>query len=102
MTPEVRVLPNPGHTEGHAVVAITSQGETAVYLGDMAQHVTQLERYPWIAAFDVLPLVSLETKKRVITEAIDQNYLLLVPHLPFPGAGHVRMENNRRKWEFVA
>lgn len=102
VTPEVRILPNPGHTEGHAVVAITSGGETAVYLGDMAQHVTQLERFPWTTAFDVLPLVSLETKKRVITQAIEGNHLLIVPHLPFPGAGRIRMENGRRRWEFEA
>ena len=64
ITDEVTVVPTPGHSAGHAAVVLASGGETALYIGDIAQVAVQLERTAWVSSFDVLPLVSLETKKR--------------------------------------
>lgn len=89
VTPEIRILPAPGHTEAHAMVVLTSGGETAVHIGDIVQHGAQMDRLPWIAAFDVLPLVSMETKRRVIADAIRTRALILSPHISYPGAGRM-------------
>lgn len=100
VTPEVVVIPSPGHTEHHASVAITSGGEVALYVGDIAQHRVQLERVPWVSAFDVLPLVSLETKRRLMERAIQESALIVSVHLPFPGAGRLtRTPEGRRRWQ---
>jgi hypothetical protein len=58
-----------------------------------------LERVAWVSAFDVLPLVSLETKKRLIERAIEKRALLISGHAPYPGLGRLRLENNKRRWE---
>ena len=63
VTSDLTVVETPGHTADHASVVIRHGGESALYLGDIVQHAVQLERVAWISAFDVLPLVSLETKK---------------------------------------
>ncbi len=100
VTREVVVIPSPGHTEHHASVAITSGGEVALYVGDIAQHRVQLERVPWVSAFDVLPLVSLETKRRLMERAIQESALIVSVHLPFPGAGRLtRTPEGRRRWQ---
>jgi len=49
----------------------------------------QLERTAWVSAFDVLPLISMETKKRLVETAIRQRALLICVHLPFPGVGRM-------------
>jgi glyoxylase-like metal-dependent hydrolase (beta-lactamase superfamily II) len=89
LTDEVTIFQTPGHTPGHVGVAITSGGETALYLGDMLQHEVQLARLPWIAAFDVMPLVSLETKRAIVQRALRENALLFCGHVSFPGAGRM-------------
>ncbi len=102
VTPEVTVIPTPGHTEDHASVVLTSGGETAIYIGDMVQHGVQLERTAWVSAFDVLPLVSMETKKRIVERAIRERALVVSVHCPYPGLGRLTLgEDGRRRWEPV-
>ncbi|MBI2912880.1 MAG: MBL fold metallo-hydrolase [Chloroflexi bacterium] len=95
----MRLVPAPGHTADHCIVEIESGGELALYVGELAQQPVMLERVAWISAFDVLPLVSLETKKRVIERAIDRRALLVCVHAPYPGLGRLRLEDSKRKWE---
>ncbi len=98
VAPGVRMVPAPGHTAHHMVVEVESEGELLIYLGEVAQHPIMLERVAWISAFDVLPLVSLETKKRVIEKALDRRALLLAVHAPYPGLGRLALEEGRRRW----
>jgi glyoxylase-like metal-dependent hydrolase (beta-lactamase superfamily II) len=99
VTDEIVMIPTPGHTEGHASVILKSGGETAIYVGDMAQAVVQLERTPWVSSFDVLPLVSMETKKSLMERAIREQAVLISVHAPFPGLGRMTLtEQNFRKW----
>jgi glyoxylase-like metal-dependent hydrolase (beta-lactamase superfamily II) len=62
--PGVRMLRAPGHTADHIVVEVESGGDYALYIGELSQHPVQIERLAWISAFDIMPVVSLETKKR--------------------------------------
>ncbi|MGQ9572592.1 MAG: MBL fold metallo-hydrolase [Dehalococcoidia bacterium] len=95
----VRILPAPGHTAHHAIVEVASAGRSALYIGDIAQHPLMLERLVWISSFDVMPLVSLETKKRILERAIADDVLLVCPHCPSPGLGHLRLVDGKRKWQ---
>lgn len=94
----VRMVPAPGHTADHCVVEVESGGELALYLGELAQQPVMLERLAWISAFDVLPLVSLETKRRFIERAIEKRALLVSVHAPYPGLGRLRVDDSKRKW----
>lgn len=99
ITSDITVIETPGHTAEHASVVIANGGESAIYLGDMIQHEVQLERVAWLSAFDVLPLVNLETKKRLIAEAIKNRSLLVAVHNPFPGVGRLSAgERGRNVW----
>ena len=102
VTPEITIVPARGHTEDHASVVLTSSGETAIYIGDMVQHHVQLERTAWVSAFDILPLVSMETKKRIVERAIRERALIVSVHSPFPGLGRMTMaEDGKKRWEAV-
>ena len=102
VTDEVTVVPAPGHTEGHANVVLASGGETAVYIGDVVQATVQLKRTAWVSAFDILPVVSMETKRRLIADAIARGSLLVSVHASFPGLGRLLPSETGPRWQAVA
>lgn len=91
ITPHVRVVLTPGHTAAHQSVWIESgpsgRESAALFSGDAVVHGIHLERLSWIPAVDDLPLVSLETKKKLIEESLRRQASLIVTHHPFPGLG---------------
>ncbi|MFA7249318.1 MAG: MBL fold metallo-hydrolase [Dehalococcoidia bacterium] len=99
ITDEVTFVPAPGHTEGHSAVVIRSGQDSGVYLGDMAQLPIQLERTAWVSAFDTLPMISIETKRRRMDECIEAGALVLLTHIAYPGVGRmVRTPEGHRRW----
>lgn len=99
ITDELIFVPAPGHTAGHSTVVIRSGQEWGVYLGDMAQHRAQLERTAWVSSFDTLPLVSLETKRRLMDECVEAGALIMYTHGAYPGVGRMtRTPEGFRKW----
>ena len=75
----IRVIPTPGHTPFHQSVLIESAGERAFYLGDLVPTHAHLP-LPWIMGYDVEPLVTLETKRRILKQAVDERWLLIFEH----------------------
>ncbi len=75
----VRVIPTPGHTPFHQGILIESAGERAFYLGDLVPTTSHLP-LPWIMGYDVEPLVSLETKRRILKQALEEDWLLIFEH----------------------
>lgn len=100
ITPEVRVQVTPGHTRSHQVVIVESDGETAVFLAD-AGYVANLERLAWVPAFDVEPLVSIETKRALREWAWRRNALLFFQHDIKVPAGRLRREGDEWRVEPV-
>ncbi len=94
ITPQVRVQVTPGHTRAHQVVVIESQGETAIFLGDAAGLAVYLERLAWVPAFDVEPLVSIETKRSLRAWAWRREALLLFQHDGALPAGRIAPGDN--------
>ena len=61
---------------------------------------------PWIDMEDELrrrelPLVTLETKKRILERAIAEDALIVSVHSPPPGIGRIRLVEGKRKWEEI-
>ena len=75
----IRVVPTPGHTPFHQSVLIESADERAFYLGDLVPTHAHLP-LPWIMGYDVEPLVTLETKRRILKQALDEQWLLIFEH----------------------
>jgi len=99
ITDEVIFVPAPGHSAGHSSVMVRSGQEWGVYLGDLAQHRSQLERTAWVASFDILPLVSMETKRKLMDDCIEAGALVMFCHGPYPGVGRLtRTPEGYRKW----
>ena len=104
LTDEVRVMVTPGHTPAHQSVVVESEGETAVFLADTAQWPLHMERLEVLAAYDVQPLVNLETKRRLARWAVEHRVLLIFDHHPDGMAGYLHPTDrpDRFRVELVA
>lgn len=89
LTDEVRVVVTPGHTRSHQCVVIESDGRTAMFLGDLASWPVHLERLAWVPAYDLEPMVSIESKRNVARWAVDHHVLLIFAHHPGIAAGYL-------------
>lgn len=89
LTDEVRVAITPGHTRAHQSVLVESAGQTAVFLGDLASWPVHMERLAWVPAYDLEPMVSIETKRSLAHWAIEKEALLIFQHHPEVMAGYL-------------
>ena len=79
IVPGIRVLPTPGHTPHHQSVLIDGGGECAIYFGDLVPTAAHLP-LPWIMGYDVEPLVTLETKRRILRRAAEEEWIGIFEH----------------------
>ena len=77
--PGVQLRHTPGHTPHHQGVLITSGAERMFYLADLAPTAAHVP-LPWIMGYDVEPLVTLETKRRLWAEASDEAWTVVFEH----------------------
>ena len=79
LLPGIRMRATPGHTPYHQSVLVESDGERALFVGDLIPTAHHLP-LPWIMGYDVEPLVSLETKRALWAEAVAGDWLLVFEH----------------------
>ena len=81
----------PGHTPHHQGVLITSGAERMFYLADLAPTVAHVP-LPWIMGYDVEPLVTLETKRQLWAQAVDEGWTVVFEHDAVTAFGTIRAE----------
>jgi glyoxylase-like metal-dependent hydrolase (beta-lactamase superfamily II) len=77
--PGIRALPTPGHVPHHQSILVTDAGETACFLGDLVPTTAHLP-LPWIMGYDLEPLVTLESKRRLLSQAEAEGWILVFEH----------------------
>lgn len=70
-----------GHTPSMQLPRIRDKGETLVYAADLIPLAVQFN-LPWIMAYDLYPVTTLEEKKRILSQAIDENWTFFFEHDP--------------------
>ncbi len=76
----VRVIASAGHVPYHQSVLIDGgNGEVACFLADVCPTASHLP-LPWIMGYDVEPLVTLESKRRLLARAAAEQWLLIFEH----------------------
>ncbi len=88
VVPGIRLVPAPGHTPHHQSVLVESEGERACFLADLVPTSAHLP-LPWIMAYDVEPLVTLETKRELLERAKREGWLLVFEHDPVVAWGRL-------------
>ena len=85
----LQVFPLYGHT--HAMMALLIQGERPIfYPADLIPMSAHLH-LPFIMAYDIAPLITLEEKKRLLARALAEEWELIFEHEPYETRGRVEM-----------
>ncbi len=81
IVPGVRVEVGPGHTRWMQCVRVESEGQTAYYPSDLLPTIAHLP-FPWMTSFDLYPLETLASKKRMLPELAEANAVVVLTHDP--------------------
>jgi glyoxylase-like metal-dependent hydrolase (beta-lactamase superfamily II) len=68
-----------GHTDAMMLPQIQYKGRTIVYMADLLPSTGHLP-LPYVMAYDMFPLKTMEEKKIFLKEAVDNNYILFLEH----------------------
>jgi glyoxylase-like metal-dependent hydrolase (beta-lactamase superfamily II) len=79
--PGVSVRVFPGHTQYMQAVIMQSGGKTACYISDLIPTSAHIE-VPWVMAFDLFPLQTMDSRKKYYDKAIGEQWLTIFTHDP--------------------
>lgn len=88
-----------GHTPGHSVYVLESNGEKLMFWGDL-MHVAGVQfAHPDITIdFDSDEEAARAQRRHAYEDAARLGYLVAGAHLSFPGIGRIRLSNNGYEW----
>jgi len=70
----------PGHTAAIQTVWVEDGGDSLLFLTDAASWAAHLQRLAWVPAFDIMPMQSIESKRRLADDAMARDALLVFQH----------------------
>ncbi|CAH0340834.1 MBL fold metallo-hydrolase [Rhizobium sp. CECT 9324] len=86
-----------GHTPGHCVIRLTSQGEALTFAGD-AVFTVGFEQPEWHNGFEHDPEEAARVRIDLLREVAESGELLVATHLPFPSLGRVARSGDAFRW----
>jgi glyoxylase-like metal-dependent hydrolase (beta-lactamase superfamily II) len=81
IVPGISVRVFPGHTLHMQAVIIQSGSQTACYISDLIPTSAHID-LTWVMAFDLLPLRTIESRKRYYAQSIPEKWLTMFTHDP--------------------
>lgn len=98
--PGVRTVRTGGHTRHHTIIYLESRGFTGVFVADLIPTTAHVD-VPWIMAYDLYPMETLEFKRAFVREAVDREYVVFFEHDPKVAAGVIRERHGKPYVEVV-
>ena len=100
LTDEITTLATPGHTPGHQVILISSQGEKAMIVGDALHSKVQVQVPDWCAMVDTNKDDSRRSRHALLERAENEGYLIAAGHFnPHDHIGQIIRIEGRRCWQ---
>jgi glyoxylase-like metal-dependent hydrolase (beta-lactamase superfamily II) len=101
ISPEIRLLPTPGHTPGHVSVMIESEGARALITGDFVHHPCQFGRPSWSTSFDSDREAAIAMRRTMLATLVDggEDTLVIGTHFASPTAGRLRRDGDSYRFE---
>ena len=91
-----------GHTPGHMIYRLESNGQGLVLFADTANHYVWSLGYPdWEVKFDMDKAAAAETRRRVLEMLASERLPFVGYHMPFPGMGFVEAGGGDRAYRYV-
>jgi len=88
VAPGIRAIPAFGHTQGHTAHLISSGGKQLLATADATNIYSLFAKHPdWQAAFDHVPDLAVETRKKLFDRAIAEKWIVAGYHWGLPNVG---------------
>lgn len=99
LLPGIKSVATYGHTAGHSIYEVESQGKKLWLIGDLI-HVTavQLEKPKVTIAFDSDQKEAAKTRDKIFTLAAKTGVLIGASHIQFPGLGYLKKDGKSYDW----
>lgn len=89
----IEIVVSYGHTQAQQLVKISDAKNTLLYGGDILPMRTHVP-LPWIAGYDLQPLVMLEEKKKLLSDLVEKDGIVFYEHDPEVAASKVKINSN--------
>lgn len=97
----ITIIHAPGHTDGHAIYRIKSDGQSLLHMSDLAHnHVLMFEKPDWFIDFDHVPEQAVAARKKHFAEIAVTKERAFGFHLPWPGLGVVT-SNGKQGYQWL-
>jgi glyoxylase-like metal-dependent hydrolase (beta-lactamase superfamily II) len=100
IVPGVEVIRAPGHNADMMCVRLTGDGKTVFFTADLIPTAAHIP-FPWIMGYDLYPLTTLENKKKWISQASRNAWLVIFGHEARTPAGYLREHQGKYDLEAV-
>lgn len=97
----IRFLPTPGHSIGHMAIEIRSQGEAALFSGDVMHSPLQVYHPQWNSMFCLDQQLARTSRQWLLEYAVNTDATVFAAHFPETSAGTVREARNGFEWHYV-
>ena len=93
VVPGISAIAAFGHSPGHMVFRLDSDGKGMMLTADTANHyVLSLQRPDWEVRFDMDKAKAAETRRRVLDMVASERLAFIGYHMPFPAVGFVEKQ----------
>ena len=97
--PGVWATVHPGHTPGSTFYELRSHGQSIIFVGDIVHcAAVQLPDPNVTIAYDEDPVKATAVRRDALASFAKDRTLIAVPHLPFPGVGHIKRSGKGYEW----
>ncbi len=100
IVPGVFTIPTPGHTPGHLVIVVQSEGQELIYTADAMLHPIHVDHPDWCASgIDINCEGVVKSRRALYERAASAHSLVLAFHfMPFPSLGHIDRVGEGWRW----
>jgi glyoxylase-like metal-dependent hydrolase (beta-lactamase superfamily II) len=96
----IRFVPTFGHSAGHMAIEMESQGETALFSGDVMHSPIQVHRPHWSSMFCLDPDRGRTSREWLLDHAATRRATVFTAHFPQTSAGAVTRTGNGFAWNY--
>lgn len=83
--PDIHLIISNAHTHAQQLVRVKGDDKSICYCGDLIPTATHIP-LPWVMGYDLYPLEIMNEKKKLLEQAVDENWVLFFEHDPYADA----------------
>jgi glyoxylase-like metal-dependent hydrolase (beta-lactamase superfamily II) len=103
IAPGITSIPAFGHTPGHTLFTVTSEGKRFIYVADLTNVPSLFARNPdWAVVFDMDPEMAKQTRRKIFSMIVKEKMIAGGFHFPFPAMGTIQGTGNGYQFTPIA